>query len=158
MSNWHFDILKQRLITLIENAVSENPHFAMVLGEWHELPKNISHLPVVAVTLGITTLADQHYGLNFDSSTKGRYDDVPFNCYCFASACRESGYETNKYAQDLADDIKDYLETNRFNQSAYNIKDIIGLDVRESDDTVLPANIRRMIIRGLLHVERQHAY
>lgn len=138
--------------------MGSNPHFANSTGEWHDLPRHYAKMPLVTARLGPEIPSDQHYGLQLDTSVKGRHDRVSFTVHCFASACKESGEESTKYAHDLADDIKDYLETNRFKQSIHAIKDITDLTLRESMPAGVPANIRRVILEGVFEIEEQHSY
>ena len=143
---------------MIDLAVSGKPHFATVSGEWEEQPINLArHLPFVQVRIGPVTKSDEHYGLILESGDtevrQGRMEDWSFTLYCLASACKESGEESNRYAHQLADDIKDYLEQHRFEQSSYMIDDIGDFSDRESN-AGLPANLRRVIVDGSLWITK----
>ena len=150
--------LKKRLITLIDTAVSSNPYFCHTTGEWSDIPRQMTHLPLVTVRLGTSIPADEHYGLLLSSDNqetiKGRFEYVPFTAHVFASACKESGEEEIRYAHQVSDAIIDYLEQRRFAQTAYEIHDIDDMTQRESIPEGLPRNVKRMIVEGRLFVRK----
>ena len=151
--------IKKRLISLIETAVGSAPHFCTVTGEWTDLPRHLAHMPLATVRIGPVIPEAEVYNMLLwsDNATieQGKVELHSFTVHCFASACKESGEESNRYVHQLADDIKDYLEEQRFNQSSYAISDIEDLGMRESNLERSPANVRRMIIEGKLLIRKE---
>ena len=149
---------KKRLISLVETAVGGNPYFCTVTGEWFDLPRNFAHLPLATIRVGPAVPEAEVYTrlLWSDNATieQGKIEPHNFTIHCFASACKESGEESNRYVHQLADAVKNYLERQRTNQSSYGITDIEGLTMRESNLERSPANVRRMIIEGRLLVRK----
>lgn len=150
--------VKKRLATLIETAISGNPYFGHVSKEWQEIPRNFAqNLPLATVRIGPIVPEDQVYGMILHSTNiacvEGKFERHSFTVYCFASACKESGEESNRYVHQFTDEIKDYLEEQRFNQNSYNIIDIEDLNMRESNVEDV-RNIRRMILEGMLLLKK----
>jgi len=71
-----------------------------------------------------------------------------FSIYCFASACKESNEDSNKYVQQFANKIKSYLQSNRRGLTDYGIEDVYDLRLRESNVVDMPRNVRRIIVEG----------
>jgi len=150
---------KKRLISMVESAISDAPYFGTASGEWFDLPRSFAqNLPLATVRFGPMTPEDEVYGMILSSSNedtvKGKLESFSFTVHCFASACKESGEETYRYAHQFTDAIKDYLETHRFENTNYNIFDITDLSQRESMLERAPANVRRVILEGRLWVTK----
>ena len=152
--------LKKRLITLIENAIGGNPYFGHVTGNWDDVPRMLTRLPVASVRVGPIVPADEHYGLMLQSSNAstdvGRYEHVHFTIHVLASACKDSSESEDRYVHQVSDAITDYLEQHRFNQAGYEISDIDDVTKRESN--LERSNAKRVIIEGRLNVRKTQSY
>jgi len=152
--------VKKRFMDLIEDAIEVDPFFGSVSGEWQDLPINfVQHLPLVTVRLGPSTVSSEFYGQILLSDNlrvwEGQYDEWEFTLYCFASACRVIGEDTNRYVHEMVDEIDRYIRDNRGGLSEnYAIEDVNELSGRESNVEGLPRNVRRMIVEGRLWVRR----
>jgi hypothetical protein len=112
-------------------------------------------LPVVAVRMGVSSESnDEPYGRQLSSTVTGDYEIYNFTLNCFNSNCLDDGVSRNKYALDMADSIKKYMNIHR---GAYkisdNVDDIYALSVREANATEDGSGrISRAIITGKLDV------
>ena len=164
MSEWvgsHYSI-KKRLLNLVETAVSGNPYFGTVSPEWQDIPRDYAqHLPLATIRLGPATIEDEFYGrqVGYDSWSdvyEGEMKSWDFSIYCFASACRESGEDSNKYVQQLADDLTNYLQKERSWQRGFAIKDILPSTTKESNVLRMPRNVRRIMLDGKVWIRREN--
>jgi len=139
---------------LLEVAVSGNPYFGTISPEWQDVPKDYAqHLPLATVRVGPQTTEDEFYGRQVGTETwsgvsEGEMKSWDFSIYCFASACKESGEDSNKYVQQFANQIKSYLQSDRRALTDYAIEDIYDLRLRESNVRDIPRNVRRIIVEG----------
>jgi len=143
---------KKRLISMIETAISGAPYWGHVTGNWYDLPRHMTHLPLATVRVGPIVPEDEVYGMILSSSNEnldeGKLELWSFTVHCFASGCREVDEEAHRYVHQFADEIKDYLEAHRFEESNYGIQDIQDLMQRESTIEGVPRNVKRVIIEG----------
>ena len=150
--------VKKALIAMLNSAVSGNPYFAHVSGDWSNQTRLASRLPYITVRLGPTVPSDELYGMllqsNNDDLVEGRFEDKHFTLHLFTSGCSEAGEEENRYVHQLKDAIVDYLDAHRFEQSSSEIADIAVVSDRESIPEGLPRNVKRMIIEGKMWTRR----
>jgi len=159
---WSIYCVKKRLVDLAEDAVGETPHFANVTGEWQDLPRKLSYLPLVTVRVGPSMVTEETYDEVIDPeqtegySTSGSYETYDYTIHLFASACKEAHEDSNKYVQQLADDLTNYLQKERSWQRGFAIKDILPSVTRESNVLRMPRNVRRINLDGKIWIRREN--
>jgi len=161
---WSVYCIKKRLVDLADDAVGEgvNPHFATVTGEWQDLPRKLTRLPLVTVRAGSSMVSEETYGEVIDPeqtegyNTSGSYEIYSYSMHLFASACKESGEDSNKYVQNLADDLTNYLQKERSWQRGFAIKDVLPSATSEGNIRRMPRNVRRIVLDGKVWVRREN--
>ena len=141
--------IKKRLIALIKMSIG---NIGTVTPDWIVETHYARSLPWVTVYVDPMSLFDMTYGRK--TPEDGRFGNVSFTAYIWASACKISGEARNRYAHQHADDIIDYMESRRKLEGVYGIYDIINVSARESEPVGMPKNLSRMIVEGILEIKR----
>lgn len=158
------NVVKERLMTLISNSnFSLQPKASHVSGDW-DFHKRlvgrsgvIQNLPYVTVRLNTNVLGDV-YGRDIGggaSPERGNTATISWSAHVLHSACRLTGFDRHRNAQDLADKIIDHLVQEAGNQFVtYGISDIYDVTARESTPADMGKKITRVIIEGKIDCVR----
>lgn len=142
-----FNQSKRQFITRVATAIPEGT----VEGNWRNDTTWVRFLPYINVAF--SELDWDVYDRNIGEADSGSMADFRFTIHIFHSNCYEAGNEKGKYAQDVADRIKDVLLPFDSPQAS-NWWDVSGVTMRESEPEGGMHRISRVIVEGNLHVKR----
>jgi hypothetical protein len=158
-----YNTVKERLMTMISLSTAVlQPKATHVSGNYNFTTNQLKVLPLVSVKTS-EDINDEVFdrileGENLEGTgviSEGSTETISFTAHVHTSACTIAGEDRGRWAQELADQIVNYLHLHRYdiaNSTTYGIEDIFNLSARESD--IGGFDIARIVVAGRILCKR----
>lgn len=158
-----FRAILERLDTWIEIALTDGGYSSYyVTDDYRSLPTNLSTMPFVTIKLEGGNVRDRTYGRRLPKSSsvqgKGSMATYWFTLHVFQNKNTASDEDDNRDAQICARIIMDYLkgrDQHATEKTTHNIDRVFEMGANESNPIgAARRDLRRMIVKGTIHVRR----